>query len=54
MKKKHLSSLLMALMLVAAFSWTAVADAPINPGGPFVPPEQDINPSAPESNSAEL
>ena len=36
----------MILMLVAGFNLPAVADAPIKPGGPFVPPNQDINLSA--------
>ena len=46
MKKEHLLTILTVLMLVAAFNLPAVADAPINPGGPFVPPEQDINQAA--------
>jgi hypothetical protein len=46
MKKSIGVSIVLIMMLVAGFHLPAIADAPINPGGPFVPPGQDINLSA--------
>ena len=46
MKKSIGVSILLILMLVAGFNLPAIAESPINPGGPFVPPDQEINLSA--------
>jgi hypothetical protein len=45
--KKHIGVyILLILMLVVGFNLPAIAESPINPGGPFVPPDQDVNLSA--------
>ncbi len=46
MKKSMGVSILLILMLVAGFNLPAIAESPINPGGPFVPPNQEVNLSA--------
>ena len=47
MKKKHLLTGLCILVLFIGFSFTAIAGkAKIIPGGPFVPPDQEVNMSS--------
>lgn len=46
MKKSIGVSILLILMLVVGFNLPVIAESPINPGGPFVPPAQDVNLSA--------
>ena len=45
MKKYIGISVLLVIMLVG-FNPPAIAEAPIQPGGPFVPPDQEVNLSA--------
>ena len=47
MKKRHLVIDLLIVVLIMGFSFTAIAgNAKILPGGPFVPPNQEVNLSA--------
>ena len=46
MKKSIGVSIFLIMMLVMGFNLPAFAEAPIKPGGPFVPPSQDVNISA--------
>ncbi|MEJ2364200.1 MAG: M14 family metallopeptidase [Deltaproteobacteria bacterium] len=46
MKKRYLLISLLVMVVLVGFSLPAKAEAPINPGGPFVPPDKDANMSA--------
>jgi hypothetical protein len=46
MKKSIGVSILLTMMLLVGFNLPANAEAPIQPGGPFVPPNQEVNLSA--------
>ena len=46
MKKSIGVSILLTMMLLVVFNLPAIAEAPIQPGGPFVPPNQEVNLSA--------
>jgi hypothetical protein len=46
MKKRCLLISLFVMVILVGLSMPAIAGAPIKPGGPFVPPSQDINLSA--------
>jgi hypothetical protein len=46
MKKRYLLISLLVMAVLVGFSLPAKAEAPINPGGPFVPPDKDANMSA--------
>ena len=41
--KKYIGIYVLLFSMLVGFNLPAVAESPINPGGPFVPPAQDVN-----------